>query len=239
MTDLSETNRRPASFLPHDGEELQGQAPPDACTLRLACENADRVIHQVLLEQRREENRNNLPPIAPSSVAGRDGTPRAGADDPSYLSNAAEEGIFQPDSRPSAKPRWLERAKGINLTRRRIVLLALVGFVIWWPMLVLIVLFTVIMGLVITYLTLGHDRFAEIARKRWARFVRRRPKRAARLRQKADALALSWDKVLDWLPERWADRLALPDFAQTQEPQINLDEAPDPYERLAARSKQG
>jgi len=125
------------------------------------------------------------------------------------------------------------------LTRRRIVLLALVGFVIWWPMLLLVVFFTVIMGLVITYLTLGHDRFAEIARKRWARFARRRPKRAARLRQKADALALRWDKVLDWLPERWADRLALPDFAQTQEPQINLDEALDPYERLAARSKQG
>ena len=239
MTDLSDTNRRPASFLPHDGKELQGQAPPDACTQRIACENADRAIHQVLLNQRREESRNTLPPIAPPAASESDNTARVGADGPSHLPKAGEDGIFHPDALPKAKSRWLKRAKGLRLTGRRIILLALVGLVIWWPVLVLTVLVTAIMALVIAYLTLGPDRFAEIARQRWARFARRCPGRAARLRKRADALALRWDKILDWMPDRWADRLALPDFGHPPEAQINLDDAPDPFDRLAARYKQG
>ena len=57
MTDLPDTKPRRASFLPHDGEELQGQAPPDAYTRRVACENADRAIHQLMLDQKREAKR--------------------------------------------------------------------------------------------------------------------------------------------------------------------------------------
>lgn len=239
MTDLSDTKPRRASYRAHDAEELQGQAPPDACTPRIACENADRAVHQVLLDQKREEKRKTLPPIAPPATHRQHNMAQGGLGCSTWGARNMQEGIFAPNL---AKGAGAGRRGWFNLswlTRRRMILLALVGFVIWWPVLVLSVLVSAVVVLAIIYVTLGHDRFVEVAQKRWKRFAQRRPERAARLRQKADALALHWDKVLDRLPEHWANRLALPDFANTVDAQINLDEAPDPFERLAARFDQG
>lgn len=231
MTDLSDPKPRRASFLPHDGEELQGRAPPDACTPRIACENADRAIHQVLLEQKREEKRQTLPPIAPSVSSGQDAT--------AQVSDGPQEGRFKADPPQQAGRAGMRRFKGVRPTRRQIILVALAACAIWRPMLLPVIFLGAATVLLIAYLTLGPDRFANLARKRWERFANRRPKRAARLRQRADRLALRWDQVLDHLPERWANRLALPDFANAVEEQVNLDDAPDPFDRLAARSHQG
>lgn len=239
MTDLPDTKPRRASFLPHDGEELQGQAPPDAYTRRVACENADRAIHQLMLDQKREAKRQTLPPIAPPACSGPDAAPHSGAEDAGQRSQDLQDGHFQADPPQQAGRAGLGRFKRIRPTRRQIILVAMGACAIWRPMLLLGIVVGAVILLAIAYLIAGPDRFANLARKRWKRFANRRPKSAARLRQFADRLALRWDQVLDRLPERWADRLALPDFVNTVDTQVNLDDAPDPFDRLAARSHQG
>ncbi|MHA7852363.1 hypothetical protein [Roseovarius sp.] len=107
--------------------------------------------------------------------------------------------------------------------------------VIWKPGLVLAVIGVPIVLALIAYLTVGHERVAEISAESWRKFQLRRPKRAEALRAKADALALKWDMLLDHLPESWADRLALPDLSGSNG--TSLKDAPDPFERLAREAR--
>ena len=114
-------------------------------------------------------------------------------------------------------------------------LLALV--VIWkpWVTLALVVLPVSLLG--VAYLTVGHDRAAEICADLWRKFEARWPMRAERLRVRLDAVALAWDIVLDRLPESWADRLALPDFSGAGAG-VSLD-GPDPFDRLSKEARNG
>jgi len=70
-----------------------------------------------------------------------------------------------------------------------------------------------------------------VAAGRWPRFARRHPALAERLRRLADRLAEKLDIVLDYLPDRWAEDLALPDLSQPVAPR----EAPAPRDENGHR----
>jgi len=118
--------------------------------------------------------------------------------------------------------------------RKHLIWAALAVIMIVRPWLIpAILLATFWIGL-IAYLTLGHDRIADGLSAFWAKLKERRPELAERLRQRADTFALKFDALLDRLPERWADKLALPDLSQPGPGQTTLDDLPDPFDKLRA-----
>jgi hypothetical protein len=131
--------------------------------------------------------------------------------------------------------RMVGLARGLRFGRGSVMAMGFALLVIWKPGLVLAVIGVPIVLALIAYLTVGHERVAEISAESWRKFQLRRPKRAEALRAKADALALKWDMLLDHLPESWADRLALPDLSGSNG--TSLKDAPDPFERLAREAR--
>ena len=245
MTDVPASSKRRVSYLPHDGEELQGKTPEDACSPEVAEETADRLIQRMMLDQKREMNRKSLPEIAPSEPESAP-APEAGTVRHSRkVSKQVAEGIFdhddsEPDAAPPSRlPGILTRVKTYRPSRRTLVLCGLAAIVIWRPLLIPSLVLIFVLVTAIAYLTLGHDRFFEILSARWMRFAERRPAMAEGFRRRADGMALRWDAILDRLPEKWAGRLALPDFSDAGADQMKLDDAPDPFDRLAAERHQG
>lgn len=241
--------------LPHDGKELPGAPPPDARTADEACENAEKLIRSLVIEQRREETARRLPPLArPNEAGGAPATGRAG--------HAAHRPTRAPDSaapssdakQPRAPARrtrfaWLTLAlpkpalprlrlpaviRGLRPKRWHGVVAVLALVMLAWPLLLPAVAFLSFWLGVIAYLTIGPDRCGEICAGLWARFEARAPKRAERLRRRADVFAERIDRVLDRLPEHWAERLALPDFSA---PPPDTPVRPDPFDRLSAQAR--
>ena len=178
-----------------------------------APDTARDMVRKVMQEEERPVRHKRLPTLAPPEPAPAPSP--AGAAAPMH--NAAQRRRLMP-------------------RRKHVWLLALALVMVWKPLLLpLIVLVTFWIGL-ICYLTLGHERSAAGAARIWSGYERRWPARAARARRRADGFALWWDRVLDRLPERWAARLAMPDLSGDA-PGLP-DDAPDPFERLAARNRE-
>lgn len=119
--------------------------------------------------------------------------------------------------------------------RKKHVVYALLAFIVLTrPLLLPLVLLVLFWVVLIVYLSLGPDRARELVVANWLRLQKRNPKLAERLRQRADRFAERFDRVLDWLPERWAEKLSLPDFSKTSD----LDSRPDPFDRLVSETRQ-
>jgi len=198
------------------GDERPGAARgvPDARGAGLAAPDSARdMIRKVMQEGDRPSSHKRLPKLEPPESAP---APRQ-AGRPAPMPDAARRRRFKP-------------------RRRHIWLLAIALVMVWKPLLLpLIVLVTFWIGL-ICYLTLGHERVAAACAQIWSRFAARWPARAARALKRGDAFALWWDGVLDRLPEKWAARLALPDLSGDA-PGLP-DDAPDPFDKLAARNRE-
>lgn len=128
--------------------------------------------------------------------------------------------------------------RGYRPTRKHVLLAAFALLVLLRPVMVGLVVLILFWVVLIAYLTIGPDRWGEILAGVWMRLAEKRPEMAERVRQRADAFAIRFDRCLDWLPESWADRLALPDFSQLPV-QGQEDDRPDPFDRLAAEARQG
>lgn len=221
---------------------------------------AERMVRKMMAEQAHTSAADRLPELAPPEPQGMRPAVQTGqkvwssrrqqwqdavldSPDPDHLDRIRPRPADPPE--PDATAQKGRRAGhrrvgwpgGIRIGRGPVVLGVLVLLVIWKPGLVLAVVMAPVILMVIAYLTVGHDRIAEISADRWRRFEARWPKRAERLRKRADALALTWDTVLDRLPESWAERLALPDVSRSGG--LSLDDAPDPFERLAKEARDG
>ena len=83
-----------------------------------------------------------------------------------------------------------------------------------------------------SYLTLGHDRSAEILAERFDRLRQRDPQAAERLRARAIRATAMADRLAARLPERWTTGLYLPDFARSAPLPEKMKT--DPFDRLAA-----
>jgi hypothetical protein len=228
------------------GETLAGQ---DA---------AERIVRDFMVEEMRKTGADRLPELAPAETEVT-GKIKAKTQKKACVRRQQwHEAVFDDSGRDQldrlaqvqAEPRQAETpmgtsqgqtkrivglARGIRLGRGAVMAMLLVLLVIWKPGLVLTLIGVPVVLAAIAYLTVGHDRIAEISAESWRKFEARRPKRAETLRAKADALALKWDMLLDHLPESWAERLALPDLSASNG--TTLRDAPDPFERLAREAR--
>lgn len=208
MTQYDSRRPDPLCYLPHEGREFEGRPPKDAISPEIAERNADLAIRRIMAAQKREMNRNSLPELAPAD-------PQAGA---------------------GAVPGRPRRAVRGSRRTGRLAMLAVIALVmVWRPWLLPSVLFGVFFFVLITYLTIGPDRVAELVAGAWHRLARRRPALAETIRCRADAAARRVDGLLDRLPGNWAGRLALPDLSTPRDRAATAEDLPDPFERLAAR----
>ncbi len=145
---------------------------------------------------------------------------------------APQKAAWRPARLVQYLPVWL---RSYRPTKKHISWGVVAALVLYRPLMVPLVALLLVWLVLIAYLTLGPDRWGEIIGGAWQRLHARKPELAERIRQRADRFAEKFDRVLDWLPDSWAERLALPDFSGAQEGE---DDRPDPFDRLAAEARQ-
>jgi len=187
-----------------------------------SADSADDLIRSVMADQRRDVNRNALPALEPVAEP----TGRAAR----KVAAKAEKKNAKPQRKATGA--LIARIKGYRPTRRHIFWAVVAVIVIWRPWLIPGLLFVAFWVGLIAYLTLGPDRIAEWCAASWEKLSRRKPALAERLRQRADTFALKFDALLERLPDKWAEKLALPDLSQAGTSQNDLDERPDPFDKL-------
>ena len=282
MTDM----RRPAlrNDLYIRSEELPGEPVVDAEETQDIDRNADELVRQLLIEEKRATLPQRLPDIAPQEeVLTYDAATPDEKPEPARESIAqilkAERAVTPADTRP--RRRWLrvprvrlprptsrrnsvadrrknatasapangaamplharvtrrlpEWLRNYRPTKKHVAWAVVAGLVIYRPLMVPLVVLLLVWLVLIAYLTLGPDRWGEIIAGAWQRLHSRKPELAERVRQRADRFAERFDRVLDWLPDAWAERLALPDFSGADP---SDDDRPDPFDRLAAEARQ-
>lgn len=190
--------------------------------------STEQLIRSVMVEQKTENQRKAFPTLEPA-----DAVPMPSNDIP-------YEALSEPQANSHAKPRKAKRTPGTGM-------LSLRGYRpkkshIFWVIIALVFILRpwLIPGLIflgfwvglIVYLTAGPDRLEHWFQSVWAFLERKSPERANRLRQRADAIALRLDSLLDKLPDSWAEKLALPDFANSSTSASAFDDRPDPFDRL-------
>ncbi|WP_371225955.1 hypothetical protein [Roseovarius sp. 2305UL8-3] len=196
---------------------------PDRDAASTEAKSADELIRAVMSDQKRVVSRNALPDLEPVP---EEIDPREAKRARKILA-AAQKG-----KHPGLRDRISSRITGYRPRVKHILLAALALVMFFRPWLIPGLLFVAFWVVLVAYLTMGHDRMVEIISNGWDRFVKRYPKRAERLRQRADRFALKFDAMLDRLPDSWAEKLALPDLSQPSKPDESLDERPDPFDRL-------
>ena len=139
---------------------------------------------------------------------------------------------WRPAQLEQGLPVWLRTYRP---TKKHIAWAVVAALVLYRPLMVPLVALLLVWLVLIAYLTLGPDRWGEIVGGAWQRLHARKPELAERVRHRADRFAEKFDRLLDRLPDSWAERLALPDFSGAQE---GDDDRPDPFDRLAAEARQ-
>ena len=66
----------------------------------------------------------------------------------------------------------------------------------------------------------------------WDKLAQRNPALAEKLRQRGDRFALRFDAMLDKLPNKLAENLAMPDLSAPVRSDVDLDAEPDPFDKL-------
>ena len=193
-------------------------------------QNVERMIRAMVVDGDQHPIPQGQPPQTPARdrAAPRKSVPEMGerAGETTRVDNVA------PDQSRATLPRAI---RGFRPKRKHLLLAALGLVMILRPLLLPIVVFVTFWLGWIVYLTLGPERCAEIWGGLWARFAQRHPTRAERLHRRADAFAERFDRLLDRLPESWAERLALPDLSP---PPADAPDRPDPFDRLAAQMRE-
>ncbi len=116
-------------------------------------------------------------------------------------------------------------------TPRHMAMLLLAIIIVTMPWLIPVLAISGLILVVISYLTLGHDRAAELVLGGYNWFMRRNPQGAEQLRSNAARTSARLTSWAGYLPERWTNGLYLPDFEHPDEIPEKL--SGDPFERLA------
>ena len=129
-----------------------------------------------------------------------------------------------------------QRVRGYRPTRLHI-FLAVFALIMWLrPWLIPSILLLSLLVLVISYLTVGPDRFAELVVAGWQRLHRWRPELAETVRLRYEAASARLDAFLRRLPGGWGERVNVPGVARSET--AAMDDAPDPFERLAEEARE-
>ncbi|MFK7938534.1 MAG: hypothetical protein AB8B82_04085 [Roseovarius sp.] len=181
--------------------------------------STDTLIQSVMQDQKRVSSREVLPELEPA--------------DPMY-DDVAQSGVSAPPTRKTAKAKRAVKARiaGYRPTLKHIAIAGFVLVMVLRPWLIPGILFVTFWVGLIAWLTVGPDRMMEIISNGWDRLSARNPAMAERMRQRGDAFALRFDAMLDRLPDSWAEKLALPDMSKPVHADKDLDNAPDPFEKL-------
>jgi len=115
---------------------------------------------------------------------------------------------------------------------RHMALLLLAIIVLSMPWLIPVLLLLGLIILLISYLTLGHDRASELVSSCHGWLARRDPQGAETLRSRAERISTRLSTWAGYLPDRWTSGLYLPDFSLPDETEEKL--ADDPFNRLVA-----
>jgi len=115
---------------------------------------------------------------------------------------------------------------------RHIALLLLAIIVLSMPWLIPVLLLLGLIILLISYLTLGHDRASELVSSWHGWLARRDPQGAETIRSRAERVSTRLSTWAQYLPDRWTSGLYLPDFSPPDETEEKL--ADDPFNRLVA-----
>lgn len=285
MTDTRRTALRNDLYI--RSEELPGTPAGDAEEAEDIESNADHLVRQLLIEEKRRAIPERLPDIAPQedvltydkaaperceppresiaqilkaervttsgAATRRRGwlrvprlrlpktrmprltLPRCPMEDPKQSAPvtppAPETAAPKSARKPWRLPLWL---RAYRPTKKHVAWAVVAGLVLYRPFMVPLVALLLVWLVLIAYLTLGPDRWGEIIGGAWQRLHARKPELADRVRQRADRFAEKFDRMLDWLPDSWADRLALPDFSAQAEAE---EDRPDPFDRLVAEAR--
>lgn len=208
---------------------------------------ADELIRQVMIEQKREDSHNALPPLSkptepsapkPSKQKAAVKHPRRSASNPSPVIDRVAKAVDGDDSTrpPSFLSNGIAAIKSYRPTRKHIIIAALCVVMLLRPWLIPVTLFVLFLTVLIAYLTLGPDRVAELVVHGWQRLNMRNPELAEALRQRAETTALRIDAFLDRVPGTWTDNLHVPDFSK---PDPEVRNRPDPFDRLAKEAQRG
>ena len=219
--------------LPHTARDRAGVTRVDRKAPLTADQNADVLIREVMIEQKRRDSHDALPNLA---AAARE-EQAAPIKHPRRLFNKAKaETPAEASPETSGKNSQTLSAliRGYRPSRKHLIFGALVVIMYFRPWLIPVTLFITFWVVLIGYLTLGPDRVAELVVGAWQRLHARRPELAETIRQRAEAMATRIDAALDRVPGSWTDRLHVPDFS---EPDPSVADRPDPFERLAKEAQ--
>lgn len=246
MSRNSKTAPDPLAYLPHEGREFTGHAPPDAESPEIAEKNAETAIHNILVEQKREVSHKSLPDLAPTISPDMVEPARKKVKHPRrtnpYIAKARQKLRIPKLARlsPSRGLEWLaDRVLNYRPTRTHTIIAVLAAIMYLRPWLIPIVLFVSFWVVLIAYLSLGPDRVAEIVVGAWRRLAARRPELAENIRQRAEAGAGRIDAFIDRLPAKWTEGLYVPDFSRPAAEDEDMTDDVDPFDRIAAEAQQG
>ncbi len=210
-------------------------------------DRADALIRRMIVEQKRDANREALPEIEP--VGGVDTAPaktarrlpwrkqsKPAVTTPQKPAREERAPVSCGATRRPSLGRFLSALPRPRIARWHVIAGAVLLLCILRPWLLPAIFFISLWVLLIAYLTLGPDRMAEFVSVGWHRLRARRPALAENLRRRADALALRLDALLDRLPEKWTAGLYLPDLSAPEDPDTTR---PDPFDRLAREVRRG
>lgn len=234
---------KPNPHLPHNSHELASAPPPDALNDEVAQQNAELLVRQLMQGECRERSARAVkgePHRGPRTDAPAEPVERPAGASPvqsgSVKNEPAQAEPVQPPRprgadalpplRPADEPEESrirsalvvdhETEVGRELrdwrSGRRLgyaVLALLAAFALFRPVAIGAILLVLLWLGILAVMAL--NRAARGGR--WQRFARKHPNLAECLRRAADRAAEKLDVVLDCLPARWADSLALPDLS--------------------------
>jgi len=117
-------------------------------------------------------------------------------------------------------------------TPRHMAILLVVIIALTMPWLIPVLFLMGLIVVVISYLSLGHDRTTELVTGWYGWLMNRDPQGAEQLRGRAERVSARLAIWAGYLPQRWTAGLYLPDFARPDEVPDKM--ADDPFERLAS-----
>ncbi len=135
------------------------------------------------------------------------------------------------------KPLYI-KLKAYRPTSKHVGFAALAAVIIMRPWLIPLAIFTLAMLAGITWLTLGPDRAGEMVQGAWLRLRAFKPQQADDIRHSYETGVKQVNHGLNRVQGRWITPLDQPDPFDEQAEQADLDMRPDPFERLAAETRQ-
>ena len=215
--------------------------PLESPGFQISEEETDAIIRQTLAAQPRLKGREALPDIVPQDeLTGRRRNKRhiVTTRVSPCVSQPTEPAAARAPDTKSVPPVDLGTARPRRSWRKPVMYGGLGLFIYVWPWAIPIAIFVTFWVVLIACATLGSDWIGRSVSWVFLRVQKRSPARAERLLDRADAMALRFDVVLDRLPERWSEGMYLPDLSHLRQAVSEQNDRADPFDRITSEALQ-